>query len=267
MSSICIASDPELLGFDIQSGRIGSFAGRLDADKWNKKTVSNDIRLQEDNVLIEYDINPHVTIEGFSDNLLRGLSACYDAAKPLGMSIAEGVCSHVFSDTELRSFHESAFEFGCEPDYNALTGARNPKPRSLELGLRTCGGHIHIGYNEVIDVDDENQKILGVMCDYFLGLPSLLLDNDDRRRGLYGKAGACRFKKYGIEYRTLSNFWIFQPRLHQWVFDQIHKAFDSMKSGSYEVLVSIVDPDEVQRVINEGDKNLAEIYIRQLEVQ
>ncbi|MFW3388485.1 UNVERIFIED_CONTAM: hypothetical protein RF648_21085, partial [Kocuria sp. CPCC 205274] len=67
MSSICIASDPELLGFDIQSGRIGSFAGRLDADKWNKKTVSNDIRLQEDNVLIEYDINPHVTIEGFSD--------------------------------------------------------------------------------------------------------------------------------------------------------------------------------------------------------
>lgn len=267
MSGICFGSDPELLGFDIQTGKIGSFAGRLGADKWNKKTISGDIRIQEDNVLIEYDINPHHTLAAFSDNIKRGLQACYDSAKPLGMSIAEGVCSHTFSEAELRSFHESAFVFGCEPDYNALTGMRNPKPAAADPGLRTCGGHIHIGYNEVAPVNGDNQKILGVMCDYFLGLPSLLLDNDDRRRELYGKAGACRFKDYGIEYRTLSNFWTFKPDMHKWAFDQATKAFNFMHSEDYQMLIQIVNPDEVQRVINEGNKALAEIYIRQLEVQ
>ena len=44
--------------------------------------------------------------------------------------------------------------------------------------------------------------------DYTLGLDSLLLDSDTRRRSMYGRAGSFRFKEYGIEYRTLSNFWI-----------------------------------------------------------
>lgn len=267
MSVILIGSDPELLGFDVNSNKIGSFAGRLGADKWNKKTITDDIRIQEDNVLIEFDINPHGEFESFNDNMQRGLDACYAEAEKLGMSIAEGVCSHIFTDAELRSFHESAFVFGCEPDYNALTGMRNPKPAAAAAGLRTAGGHIHIGYNDVCEVNGDNQKILGVMCDYFMGLPSLLMDNDDRRRELYGKAGACRFKEYGIEYRTLSNFWTFLPRLRQWAFDQSHKAFEFTNNGDFNLLVEIVTPEEVQRVINTGDKALAEVYIRQLEVQ
>ncbi|MGC5648572.1 UNVERIFIED_CONTAM: hypothetical protein RF648_21665, partial [Kocuria sp. CPCC 205274] len=167
------------MGFDIQTGVIDSFAGRLGCDKWNKKVIGDDIRIQEDNVLIEYDINPHKEFDTFNDNLNRGIAACYELAKPLGMSIAEGICSHVFTEAEIKSFHESALVFGCEPDYNALTGMRNPKPAAADLGLRTCGGHIHIGYNDVTEVTGDNQKILGVMCDYFLGLPSLLLDKDD----------------------------------------------------------------------------------------
>ncbi|MFW3388673.1 UNVERIFIED_CONTAM: hypothetical protein RF648_22080, partial [Kocuria sp. CPCC 205274] len=163
-------------------------------------------------MLIEFDINPHNTFAGFDDNMQRGIDACYEEAKKIGMSIAEGVSSHIFTDAELKSFHESAFVFGCEPDYNALTGQRNPKPAAADVGLRTAGGHIHIGYDDVIGVNSENQKVLGVMCDYFLGLPALLLDSDDRRKELYGKAGACRFKKYGIKYRVLSNFWVATPR-------------------------------------------------------
>ncbi|MCS5736868.1 putative amidoligase domain-containing protein, partial [Herbiconiux daphne] len=232
-----------------------------------KKVVGDDNRIQEDNVLIEYDINPHKEFDTFNDNLNRGIAACYELAKPLGMSIAEGICSHVFTEAEIKSFHESALVFGCEPDYNALTGMRNPKPAAADLGLRTCGGHIHIGYNDVIEVTGDNQKILGVMCDYFLGLPSLLLDKDDRRRELYGKAGACRFKDYGIEYRSLSNFWTFQEKQRQWAWEQAHKAFNFMNSGDFEMLIAIVDPEEVQRCINEGNKELAEVYIKQLEVQ
>lgn len=267
MEKITLGSDPELFGFSVETGRIGSFAGRLGADKWNKRYATDDVRIQEDNVLIEYDINPHDEFEGFSANIQRGLDICYAEANKLGMSIAEGVCSHIFSQAELQSFHESAFIFGCEPDFNALTGTRNPKPEASDPGLRTCGGHIHIGYNNIIPVTAESQQIMGVMCDYFLGLPSLLIDNDDRRRELYGKAGAVRFKEYGVEYRTLSNFWIFQPRMRRWAFDQVQKAFNFGKDQKFMELIQIVSPEEIQRVINMGDKALAEVYIRQLEVQ
>ncbi len=40
-----------------------------------------------------------------------------------------------------------------------------------------------------------------------LGLQSVLLDPDTRRRRMYGKAGAFRFKKYGklIKHKLLIN--------------------------------------------------------------
>lgn len=142
---ILLGSDPELMGVDLATGRIGSFAGKLGADKWNKKYVSDDVRIQEDNVMIEFDINPHSSFEGFNKNMDDGVGICKQQASEVGMDIALGVCSHTFTPQELASFHESAFVFGCEPDYNALTGMRNPKPEAADPGLRTAGGHIHIG--------------------------------------------------------------------------------------------------------------------------
>jgi len=40
--------------------------------------------------------------------------------------------------------------------------------------------------------------------DVLLGLPSVLIDPDRKRRSLYGKAGCFRLCPYGFEYRVLS---------------------------------------------------------------
>ena len=141
----------------------------------------------------------------------------------------------------------------------------NPKPKAANPGLRTAGGHIHIGFSELRPVDSESQKVLGVMCDYFLGLPALLLDSDDMRKELYGKAGACRFKEYGIEYRVLSNFWITQEKNRLWAWEQAHKAFDFMQ-GDFMQLAAMVSPEEIQRTINSNDKQAAEQYIMMMEI-
>jgi hypothetical protein len=47
--------------------------------------------------------------------------------------------------------------------------------------------------------------------DLFTAIPSVLLDPGESgkaRRELYGKAGAFRYTPYGLEYRTLSNYWM-----------------------------------------------------------
>lgn len=262
---ILLATDPELFTRRLDNKRISSVAGMLGADKYNKKVVSDDIRIQEDNVLVEFDTNPHGVFESFDDNIKRGIDVCQEIVQAVGHEVVLGVSSHVFTRDELVSFHKDAFVFGCEPDYNALTGMRNPKPDAADPGLRTAGGHIHIGFSEVTNVTSDLQKILGVMCDYYLGLPAMLIDSDDRRRELYGKAGACRFKEYGIEYRTLSNFWIANQDNRRWAWEQAHKAF-AASTGNFMELASIVTPEDVQAAINSNDKVAAERFVKILNI-
>lgn len=182
------------------------------------------------------------------------------------MEVAPNISSHIFTQQQVNTFNPSAFEFGCEADFNALIGQKNPKPAAADAGLRSAGGHLHFG-QECIDLTNpDNQKIMAVMCDYMHGLCSVILDSDNRRRELYGKAGATRFKEYGIEYRTLSNFWIFDEANRRWAWDQGNKAFNHVKDGTWQDLLSMIDPHEVQRVINEGDKVMAEQYIKLAEI-
>lgn len=260
---LILASDPEM--FVKKGGHITSVAGLLGCSKSDKLDFE-DTRIQEDNVLIEFDINPHDNFMGFNQNLMRGVQLCNDLVNALDMEIAPSTSSHVFTAEQIASFHKRALEFGCEPDFNALTGLRNPKPKAADPGLRTAGGHVHFGFDHLGTWNTENQKILGVMCDYFLALPSMLIDPDDRRRELYGKAGACRWKPYGIEYRTLSNFWIFDEANRRFVFDQANKAYNSTVDRDYHRMVSIVDPNTIQEIINTNNKHQAEFFLKKLGV-
>ena len=263
---ILLGSDPELFTKNLATGNIGSVAGMLGCDKWNKKVMEDGLNIQEDNVLIEFDIKPHGAFDTFTLDLARGIETCNLLANEVGHEVVPGICSHIYTMDEIKSFHKSALVFGCEPDYNALTGAVNPKPAAADPGLRTAGGHVHIGYMDMLPagMDPEQSKnIMGVMCDYHMGLLSLLLDTDDRRRELYGKAGAVRLKDYGIEYRTLSNFWIFKEDTKKLIWDRAHQAVASLE-GEWERLTATIDPFEVQRVINENDKRAAEAHLKKL---
>lgn len=262
MNKLLLAADPEMFTKD-SNNNISSVAGKLGCDKWNKLKAQEGVNLQEDNVLVEFDIAPCESFAGFNKLLKAGIDHSSKIIKPHGLEIAEGVSSHIFTEAEIASFDPSVLEFGCVPDYNGLTGIVNPRPSAVDPGLRSAGGHIHFGYDKLLEVTQQTQAQMTIMCDLFLGMTSLLMDNDTRRRKLYGQAGSVRFKDYGIEYRTLSNFWIFKEAQRRWAFDQAHKAFNALKNEEqFFELVAMVNPMEVQRIINEDDKAMAEAYIK-----
>ena len=265
-NKLLIATDAELFVRDSKSGIITSIAGVLGADKYNKKPITEDVRLQEDNVLLEFDINPHHNREAFLLNVKKAMDISREEAGKLGMDVVDNVCSHIYTENELKAFHPDAFVFGCDPDFNALSGSRNAKPSATDAGLRTAGAHVHFGYNDICEVTQQSRQIIGVVCDYLLGLPSLLLDTDSRRRELYGKAGAVRWKPYGVEYRTLSNFWLFNEDNRKFVYDQAQKVFNHFRNNTFQELVSRIDPEQVQLAINTNNRALAEQYVRQLGV-
>lgn len=259
-----IGTDPEF--FPMQDGQITSVAGKLGCSKDQKLDLSDDVRLQEDNVLAEFDINPQKGFTAFNDNVQRGLDLVNKKLAEHQMELAFGVSSHIYTEEQLKSFHESAFVFGCTPDFNAFTGLRNPSPTSANPGLRTAGGHVHIGFSETLAVDMKAQQCAGVLCDYYLSLVSVLLDTDTRRKELYGKASCVRFKDYGIEYRSLSNFWVADEKLRKMVYEQVEKVVANLNFEHLMELNSKLPIENLHQIINTNDMKAADTFLSRLQV-
>jgi hypothetical protein len=161
----------------------------------------------------------------------------------------------VFPDNELEN--PAAHVFGCDPDYNAWTGMKNPRPKGVHPNLRSCGGHVHVG----VKLRDTNEIYYAAQAmDIFLGIPSVLMDDGLLRKSLYGKHGAFRHKPYGFEYRTLSNFWIFDEKLIGWVYDGTAKALDAVQSG--KTFTSLYE--QVAHCIDKNDKDVAAQLCKEL---
>lgn len=245
--SILIGSDPEAFLVDDNGATVIS-VGLIGGSKDEPRPVPMGA-VQEDNVLAEFNIDPASTEEEFLNNFAVVEAELGQIVAPLKLMFKS---SHEFQDEEIDAGGEQALLFGCDPDFNCWTGAVNEAPNGFATSLRTAGGHVHIGYD---DPTASNSYDIAKMCDYMLGIPSVLLDGDNRRRELYGSAGACRLKPYGVEYRVLSNFWVSSDVLKRWVFRTAKASVDAAcKLAEFEALLPA---DEVARIINTGDVEAA----------
>lgn len=242
-----IGIDPEIFLRDRSSfvSGIGKFGGSKD-NPLPFGTIPG-FALQEDNVALEFNTPPTDDCLTFVKYINTALKELEQRAKAQGLKLAI-VASAVFPDAELNN--DNARRFGCDPDFNAWTMEENQRPNGVDPNLRSCGGHIHVG---VDDWDMEQKLNLVRSMDLYLGIPSVTLDGSDaakKRRDLYGKAGAFRDKVYGVEYRTLSNFWLRSDKLKKWAFNQSQEAVKFVEAGNR---LTEQDGSLIQAAINDGD--------------
>lgn len=261
-----IGADVEVFIKDKTTNEIVSAEGFIKGTKKNPFVFSEHSRhfaTSLDNVMAEFGIPPAKTKEEFCNNLK--ISMDY-----ISSILPENLCTVAFPAAELDYkwlTTKSARTFGCEPDFNAYTLNFNPPPMSIISNLRSAGGHLHLGYEnpfpifdmDYYSVDSQRSEIVKAL-DLFIGVPSVILEPDNKRKELYGKAGAFRPKEYGLEYRTVSNFYLNSKKLTEWVYEAINKAAEWLNSLD-------VFPDDlskrVQSVINESRKDEAEKLILQ----
>lgn len=224
-----LGCDPEIFCLDSQNtlrSAIDTFGGTKD-DPRILTDLGNGFAVQEDNVALEFNIPPSESSDVFIKNINNVVSYLAKHAQDtfgLHFSKESGV---FFPPEQLMDIR--ALEFGCEPDYNAWTGRKNPRPTADNPFLRSAGGHVHVGIDAKLFSKDKCR--IARLMDLHLGVPSVLMDNGVVRKELYGKAGAMRFKPYGLEYRTLSNFWVFSDVLNKWVWDATERALNDYESG------------------------------------
>lgn len=215
MLKVLIGCDPE--GFITRKdGRFVSAAGFFPGTKKEPKELE-DGAVQVDGVALEFNIIAADNAEVFAKrvkNVIAQLDEMvvntFDKDHKLSfVPVAK------FDPTDWKEIPDTAKVLGCDPDYNALTGAINVNPIEAlgEMPLRTAAGHIHIGWTEKKDSQDVGHK---ADCKYIAhGFYSRYLNpfvastkEEQERLRYYGHHGSYRCKPYGVELRSPSNLWV-----------------------------------------------------------
>lgn len=143
--------------------------------------------------------------------------------------------------------HPLALISGCNPDFTGYRpGVSNKAPdfATMEGATRSCGAHVHTG-DPTIDPDNQ-----AMWMDLHLTLPLLQFEQVSNRRTMYGGPGCLRYKDYGMEYRTLSNVWLNDYALREFVYEASFKAMESARTMDFR---EIPDWKDIPRAIMSHD--------------
>lgn len=257
-----LGCDPEIFLQDAAGALVavcGKIGGTKDAPR-PLEPLGAGYAVQEDNVALEFNIPPANSSNEFVKNVSAARSFLSEMVQYQGLAFSK-LSAALFPDDEL--IDPKALEFGCDPDFNAWTnGGVNPKPKADDHRLRSCGGHVHVGHNFYSRADAFN--FIKYM-DLYLGVPSVLMDKGSLRKKLYGKSGACRIKTYGVEYRTLSNFWVFDDKLIEWVWHQTEAAMNAWIHNNEKLFA--LEAHNIQKAIDENNEDVAFYLIDKYELQ
>jgi len=242
-------SDPEFFGVDRDTLQPVSVIGKLGGSKSEPLDIGNGCSRQEDNVLAEVCIPPVTNVTDFVKHINYAKNTCSELLAKYNIKLVSA-SSMEMPESELQS--DKAKEFGCSSSFCAWTSANVEVPPADIVGnLRSAGFHIHTAWKGDPEDFDLIERFIKNM-DKYLGLPSLLIDTDTKRRNIYGKAGDFRFEALGenhvkVEYRTLGGNFSANDELMTWCFNQTLLAIDATNNGSEpeDIIEHIIDTQNI----------------------
>lgn len=218
--TLTIGSDPEFFLTDTE-GNVLPSQERIPGTKEHPEKVNYGM-IHRDNVAVEINTIPAESSDEFIQNTTNLIQEVRALIEPSGLDI---LIQPGAEFDELDILHPEALTFGCEGDLDAWFMEEPTAPDPFSVGnYRSAGGHIHLGFPEE---DNEFRLSVAKTLDALVGMPSVLLDSDQKRRKLYGQGGRVRIKPYGVEYRVPSNFWLQSEQYMAWVFEQARIAYEN----------------------------------------
>lgn len=275
---ISFGSDPELML--TKDGKFFSAIGIVPGTRKKRYRVKGH-EFYYDNVMAECAIKPGFTKE----EALFNFKQCFqEYAKIVHPYRLTPQAFQLYPKAQLKS--KEAIMAGCKDETCAYTMMQKVPPQMIIrfTPKRSAGGHIHLGKDGWVrrqfDIFPVGVWDAAKALDYFVGLPSVLMDIDETtilRKELYGHAGRFRKTEYGIEYRPLGNFWLASPKLVSVIYDLCEIALDFIEDkGNREQFWTLdeetleefppgaytyhYDVEGVQKAINEHDPKLSASY-------
>lgn len=166
-----------------------------------------------DGVQAELNPNPNPCRANLGNEIaacFRQLRAHLDKKKDVKVSFEPVI---KVSRIEFDNLCEKSKVFGCAPSKNLYDKGATIKVNAAKYRRRSAGGHIHMGLTgtPALELLRRNPERLVTLMDILVGNTCVIIDRDPNaviRRKVYGRAGEYRLPAHGVEYRTLSNFWL-----------------------------------------------------------
>lgn len=249
-------ADPEVFLVD-KLGKFVSAHDLLPGTKENPHPVPFGA-IQVDGVAFEFNIDPASSAMEFIGNIKKVMKTGENMVKEGRSDLEIKISPTATFDPEyFRDLPDEPKLLGCTPDYNAYTEEENTPP-STDEPFRTGSFHLHVGWRS--DVKDTEYPDHWKECvsyvkqlDAVLFPTSMLWDSDEKRRSLYGKIGAFRPKRYGVEYRPMSNMVLSSVLIQKFVFDAASRASDLLAN----MKIKIYEDDFAEQMIRDFQDNRA----------
>lgn len=230
--NVKIGCDPE--GFLKAGNDFVSAFGIIPGTK-HKPFKVNKGAVQVDGVAVEFNIDPAETQDEFNNNISVVVSQIDEMIKKIDKSLTvEWTPVAKFRMDIWQKVDENSKVLGCDPDYNVSGMVNvNPSDALANAPIRTAAGHIHIGFTEV---DDPMEAGHFSDCVYIAqGFHTGQLDTyipktqeDFERLKYYGHSGSFRPKKYGIELRSPSNWYVNSEEGRRQIYSETRKKFQQL---------------------------------------
>lgn len=261
ISGVQYGCDPELFlergGKIIGSEKVLPQEGLARGDYYNSEVVIDGVQIE---------LNPNFA--GSVSDLGRGISgAFYRLRTHLGNHAGVRCCFKGVVEVdreELDSLSPKSRLLGCQPSMNVY-GSRPITVDATTYRKRSAGGHFHFGLSNLKNIFyrsariDERKRLVPLF-DIICANTCVMFDRDPlaaERRENYGRAGEFRLPKHGLEYRTLSNFWLRNYSLMSLVLglaDFAISVLNTSLSGT-DIEQELVDNIDIMNVIKAIDLN------------
>ncbi len=219
-------------------------------------------KIIQDGVQVEFNVTPETCRVFLGRNIASQFHNLKQRLEASGMKL-DLTPVVLVPDKELAELSENSRLLGCAPSKHQYGEIVDMTLTPGNFNMRSAGGHVHIS-------TDRKPEVLVPILDLFLGNTCVLLDRDPmqaQRRQLYGRAGEYRTPKYGIESRTLSNFWLRSYQLMTLVMGLARAAnsvvyrgqvaYSAADTQALKFLQDKIDTDRLQAAINQNDFDLA----------
>ena len=211
-----------------------------------------------DGVQAEFAVPPRQCLQQLSGQIHNALKALHAKAKAHRETLHMVLDSVVrVSQKKLDAATEAQVALQCDPSENVYNMGGIPIENPREFRNRFAGGHIHFG----LAPNKQNPELIAryvKMLDRMLGVWAVgvagSFDKPIRRR-YYGLAGQFRRPPHGLEYRTLSNFWLAYPALFHATFDVARGCINAVETGQDKYWLG--DVLETIEIINNCDVSAA----------
>lgn len=267
IKNVTFGADPEFGILHKPTNKIVSGIGFVGGEKSEPLILDEEtgITRTEDNVLFEAQFPPVNNVEDWCKMFRIIQEKGNELLSQFDMQLIP-MSNHFYDDDQLE--HPMARTFGCSASMNAYTKDVQYTCGPEEAGnQRSVGAHVHLGVKEGIDTEDNVFNLMKVF-DIFLGVPSVLIDQDKHRRKLYGRAGECRMRVINdyvvMEYRTLGGNMLADEELIRWTYHQMEAAIDFFNQSNFDEIFAM--ENEIVDCINNCDEQLAQKLVKQFNI-